>query len=1166
MSDIASNDYISQINRNGSGLNIPQIVGAIVDADIDPIKNPVVARQEKVETAISGLAQLKQSSELTKTNISKMKGTASFYSTTSSDENQLISSVTNQALVKPGTSKITDISQLAQAMSFSVPAPGSTTAHYTAANAGIASAYSLTIKVGGTYTDNSDGSADVFDSSAATTTTLNLNSGESIASVAQKLDAITGLNARVSMIETGKYKIIITGETGVSNGFEISTGPATGANPASISTAAQVANNGSLNIDGSLSAGAAGADPNGISETRTVAANAPLTLGGTLATLNPVADPDGVSTSRAGLKANAPLSLGGTLATLNPVADSDGISVSRSPAANGSVNTDGILAVTTIRSAVDEGISRRNGTVNPAGKVYLADNSDLILDGGSASSGSVTLVDPQRVAFHTYSDASGASFTIFGTNAGGTTIQETVTGGSGGQTVTSLNEFQTITRIKLNGSYGDPKTVKVSLVEKKGVTNSSPQKVTIASGGDDSGIQYRIIGTKADGGSLTELVTGATAGGTATSSYEFKTITSITAVGTPAGTVTAGVEAKGTITNAVPQKVTITSGGNDSGIFFDVVGTNGDGSARTERVAGASAGQTATSFYEFKTITSITAVGTPAGTVTAGVEAKGTINNAVPQKVTISSGGNDAGIFFDVVGTNADGSARTERMTGATAGGTVTTEGDFLTVTSITAVGTPAGTVIAGVAAKSIVTNAAARKVTITSGADDRGITFKVVGTNASNVTITETVTGANGGMATSVNEFKTITSITAVGDPAGTVSAGISGGNTDSRVFDVWNNTDAPATLRTFDQAAKDLKFKLDGLDVDRASNTVTDVIPGISFEVKAAGGAGAEIKTALSKTDVQKTVQGFVDELNAYKADLRALSITDTSGAGEHGDLFDDDYVKSRLRALADFMLKPINGYGSPDTTRTAGGVENAALDANPVYLAQLGFKTETNGTITFDQRAFDSTFTNSPDRFAALIEDRATSSEPDITVIWSSASTMPAGVYDFTHENDYGRHSILGDGSGDEYSFYVGKAATNPHNEHFLRYGPENGTYTYSKPDNTFGGGNFYSGFSLRTSNATISNDREQIISLGKSFTTLFTEFHDDILNNTYEHRRQVETYQDKADELAKRLSVIELRSNALAQSYNSQFQAMESNVTGFNSTGDMLTNFVAEWNKS
>ena len=177
------------------------------------------------------------------------------------------------------------------------------------------------------------------------------------------------------------------------------------------------------------------------------------------------------------------------------------------------------------------------------------------------------------------------------------------------------------------------------------------------------------------------------------------------------------------------------------------------------------------------------------------------------------------------------------------------------------------------------------------------------------------------------------------------------------------------------------------------------------------------------------------------------------------------------------------------------------------------------------------------------------------------------MPAGVYDFTHENDYGRHSILSDGSGDEYSFYVGKAATNPHNEHFLRYGPDgSGTYTYSKPDATFGGGNFYSGFSLRTTNATISNDREQIISLGKSFTTLFSEFHDDILNNTYEHRRQVETYQDKADELAKRLSVIELRSNALAQSYNSQFQAMESSVTGFNSTGDMLTNYIAQWNNS
>ena len=36
MTELPSNDYISQINQNGSGLNIPQIVGALVDANIEP--------------------------------------------------------------------------------------------------------------------------------------------------------------------------------------------------------------------------------------------------------------------------------------------------------------------------------------------------------------------------------------------------------------------------------------------------------------------------------------------------------------------------------------------------------------------------------------------------------------------------------------------------------------------------------------------------------------------------------------------------------------------------------------------------------------------------------------------------------------------------------------------------------------------------------------------------------------------------------------------------------------------------------------------------------------------------------------------------------------------------------------------------------------------------
>ena len=68
MTELPSNDYISQINQNGSGLNIPQIVNAIVDAEITPVRAPVVKQQEQVEASISGMAELKASAELTNKN------------------------------------------------------------------------------------------------------------------------------------------------------------------------------------------------------------------------------------------------------------------------------------------------------------------------------------------------------------------------------------------------------------------------------------------------------------------------------------------------------------------------------------------------------------------------------------------------------------------------------------------------------------------------------------------------------------------------------------------------------------------------------------------------------------------------------------------------------------------------------------------------------------------------------------------------------------------------------------------------------------------------------------------------------------------------------------------------------------------------------------------
>ena len=76
----------------------------------------------------------------------------------------------------------------------------------------------------------------------------------------------------------------------------------------------------------------------------------------------------------------------------------------------------------------------------------------------------------------------------------------------------------------------------------------------------------------------------------------------------------------GSVTNGGGRIVTILSAGNDAAKSFTVVGTDVNGDAQTESITGANAG-TATGSKYFRTITSITAVGNPAGNVSAGINA-----------------------------------------------------------------------------------------------------------------------------------------------------------------------------------------------------------------------------------------------------------------------------------------------------------------------------------------------------------------------------------------------------------------------------------------------------------------------------------------------------------------------------------------------------------------
>jgi hypothetical protein len=136
-------------------------------------------------------------------------------------------------------------------------------------------------------------------------------------------------------------------------------------------------------------------------------------------------------------------------------------------------------------------------------------------------------------------------------------------------------------------------------------------------------------------------------------------------------------------------------------------------------------------------------------------------------------------------------------VTGLTVGQQVTdtTAVTLVTGTTITAIGTASVTIwppVGGVGVGSgdtivfpgtaIIDTATAansaigRRVIVTSGGNDTGITWKVVGTNASGATITDTFAGVSGGAAQSNLDFVTVISITPSGAVASTATAGTNG------------------------------------------------------------------------------------------------------------------------------------------------------------------------------------------------------------------------------------------------------------------------------------------------------------------------------------------------------------------------------------------------------
>ena len=119
MVEVAKPDYLSLVNKSGSGFNVSELVTSIVAAEIEPKKSIHTAKQTKNENAISGIGFLNASSSTGKTAFTSIQNDK-YFSVSSSNSVSVAFTATDETKLTSAVNSVSNIT-IAKKMVFELP-------------------------------------------------------------------------------------------------------------------------------------------------------------------------------------------------------------------------------------------------------------------------------------------------------------------------------------------------------------------------------------------------------------------------------------------------------------------------------------------------------------------------------------------------------------------------------------------------------------------------------------------------------------------------------------------------------------------------------------------------------------------------------------------------------------------------------------------------------------------------------------------------------------------------------------------------------------------------------------------------------------------------------------------------------------------------------------
>ncbi len=229
-------------------------------------------------------------------------------------------------------------------------------------------------------------------------------------------------------------------------------------------------------------------------------------------------------------------------------------------------------------------------------------------------------------------------------------------------------------------------------------------------------------------------------------------------------------------------------------------------------------------------------------------------------------------------------------------------------------------------------------------------------------------------------------------------------------------------STESTLTRQGVDAEFTLDGLAVTRASNSIDDLIDGVTFTLKEVSETPASISVSRDNSGARAAIESFVQAFNAMQGEIRKLTNYDPE-TEQAGPLNGNAMARNIISQIRNTLTSPVAALEGRSVrsmadigilTRRDGGLElnadrlDEALERDPEAVAALFSPT---GIIDGQGFSYDSNrSTTESGRYAVSVSQLATRGRFDGTDIGTDPITIADGDNTFRISIDGTRSEVL------------------------------------------------------------------------------------------------------------------------------------------------------------